>query len=103
MIGKRRARWALTKRKKRVKRRPVAMDCMIQTACAAVFAQEHPCASGPTFGKVVQEGHPTSGIACLRNVHNHAACAFPQDHRWKAIEKQLREVQGIKVQGAPQL
>ena len=79
------------------------MDCTIQTAYAAVFAQEHPCASGPTFGKVVQEGHPTSGIACLRNVHNHAACSFPQDHRWKAIEKQLREVQGIKVQGAPQL
>ena len=74
-----------------------------QTAYAAVFPQEHPCASGPTFGKVVQEGHPASGIACLRNVHNHAACAFPQDHRWKAVEKQLREVQGIKVPGAPQL
>jgi len=30
-------------------------------------------------------------------------CAFPQDHRWKTIEKQLREVQGIKVDEAPQL
>ena len=75
----------------------------IQAAYAAVFAPEHPCASGPTFGKVVQEGHPTSSLACLRNVHNHAACAFPQDRRWKTVEKQLREVQGIKVDEAPQL
>ena len=73
----------------------------IQTAYAAVFPQDHPCAGGPTFGKVAQEGHPASGIACLRNLHNHAACAFPQDHRWKSIEKQMREEQGVKVQGPP--
>ena len=72
----------------------------IQTSYAAMFPEEHPCAGGATFGKVVQEGHPASGIACLRNLHNHAACAFPQNHRWKAIEKHLREEQGIKVQGS---
>jgi len=71
----------------------------IQRTYGAVFPQEHPCAGGPTFGKVVQEGHPASGIACLRNLHNHAACAFSQDHRWKSVEQTLREVEGIKVQG----
>ena len=50
--------------------------------------------------EVGQEGHPASGIACLRNLHNHAACAFPQNHRWKAIEKHLREKLGFKVQGS---
>ena len=69
----------------------------IQTSYAAVFPEDHPCAGGATFGKVVQEGHPASGMACLRNLHNHAVCAFPQNHRWKAIEKHLREEQGVKV------
>ena len=72
----------------------------IQTSYAAVFPEDHPCAGGATFGKVAQEGHPASGIACLRNLHNHAACAFPQSHRWKAIEKHLREELGVKVQAS---
>ena len=67
----------------------------IQTAYAAVFPEDHPCASGPTFGKVVQEDNHAAIM------HNHAACAFPQDHRWKAVEKQLREEQGVKVQEPP--
>ena len=66
---------------------------------AALFPEGHPCAGGPTSGKVVQEGHAGSGLVCLRNLHHHAACAFPQDHRWKTVEKQLREVLGIKVAG----
>ena len=71
----------------------------IQSAYAALSPEGHPCAGGPTFGKVVQEGHAGSGLVCLRNLHHHAACAFPQDHRWKTVEKHLREVLGIKVAG----
>ena len=70
----------------------------IQTSYAAVFPEDHPCAGGATFGKVAQD--PASGIACPRNLHNHAACAFPQNHRWKAIEKHLREELSLKVQGS---
>ncbi len=37
----------------------------------------------------------------LRRLHNHAACAFAADHKWKAVERHLREVQGIKVHSSP--
>ena len=36
-------------------------------------------------------------IPCLRKVHKYAALAFPADHRWKMVEKHLREVPGSKV------
>ena len=71
----------------------------IQVTYAAVVPASHPCAGGATFGKAVQEGRPGSGFACLVRPHKHAACAFPQDHRWKSVEKHLREEQGIKALG----
>ena len=71
----------------------------IVTAYAAVFPQNHPCHSGPLFGKIAQEGHPTSTEFRLRRLHNHAACAFPADHKWRAVERHLREVQGVNVRG----
>jgi hypothetical protein len=64
---------------------------------AAVFPVGHPCHTGPAFGKVVQEGHPNSTVQALVHVHNHGAFAFPADHKWKAVERHLRVVQGIKV------
>ena len=69
----------------------------IQTTYAAVFKSDHPCHSGPSYGRVGQEGHPSSSLVCMRNLHNHAALAFPADHKWKAVEKHLRAKQGIKV------
>ena len=62
-----------------------------------VFPPGHLCHTGPEFGKVVQEGHPNSTVAALKNLHNHAACQFPEEHRWKSVEKYLREQHGIKV------
>ena len=69
----------------------------LKAAYAAVFPQGHACHTGPVFGKVVQEGHSNSAELRLRRLHHHAACAFPAEHRWKAIERNLREVQGVKV------
>jgi len=66
---------------------------------AAVFREGHACHTGPSFGKVAQEGHPNSSDPKEKNLHNHAACAFPADHRWRAVEKHLRETQGVKVRG----
>lgn len=63
-----------------------------------VFKPGHPCHTGPEFGKVAQEGgHPNSPVAVLKKTHNHAACQFRAEHKWKAVEKYLREVKGIKV------
>ena len=64
---------------------------------AAVFPAGHTCHVGPEFGKVAQEGHPSSTIDVLKNLHNHAVCQFPSEHKWKRVEKHLREVKGIKV------
>ena len=64
---------------------------------AAAFPLPHLCRPGPLFGKVVQEGHPKSTEGRLRRLHNHAAFAFPADHRWRAVEKHLREVHGVEV------
>ena len=68
-----------------------------------VFPVGHACHSGPDFGKVVQEGHPESTLAVCRNLHHHGAFQFPTEHKWKAVEKHLREVQGIKVHIAKHL
>ena len=62
-----------------------------------VFKPGHLCHVGPDFCKVVQEGHPNSTVDALKNLHNHAACQFPVAHKWKAVEKYLREAKGIKV------
>lgn len=72
----------------------------LKAAYAAVFQQGHACHTGPVFGKVVQEGHPNSAELSRQRLHNHGACAFAADHRWKAVEKNLREVQGVKVRGS---
>ena len=69
----------------------------LKAAYAAVFPDSHACHTGPVFGKVAQEGHPKSAELSQRRPHNHGACAFAADHRWKAVEKNLREVQGVKV------
>ena len=66
----------------------------------AVFSSPvpvHACHNGPAFGKVAQEGHPGSTEVKLQRLHNHAALAFPEEHRWKAVERHLREVHGVKV------
>ena len=73
----------------------------IAAAYGAVFAEGHPCHDGPLFGKVVQEGHASSTEPSLQRLHSHAACAFPAEHKWKAVERHLREVQGVKVHGGP--
>jgi len=69
----------------------------VKAAYSEVFPVGHLCHTGPLFGKVAQDGHQHSTQERLRNLHNHAACAFAVDHRWKAVEKQLREVHGVKV------
>jgi hypothetical protein len=48
-------------------------------------------------GHVVQEGHPNSTELRLKRLHLHGAFAFPEPHKWRALEKHLRERQGIKV------
>ena len=68
----------------------------IKAAYAAVFRPDFPCHTGPVFGKIAQ-GHTNSAELRLRRLHNHAACAFPAYHRWKAVERNLREAQGVKV------
>lgn len=69
----------------------------IGRAYGRVFPEGHACRTGPCYGKVAQEKHQASTDARMQRVHNHAICAFPADHRWKAIERDLREVEGIKV------
>ena len=64
---------------------------------AAVFPAEHACHGGPLFGKVGQEGHPASTDDRLKRLHNHGAFGFAAEHKWRAVEKNLREVQGIEV------
>ena len=64
---------------------------------AAVFGEEHACHNGPEYGLVAREQHRESPVERSRKVHNHAACAFPAFHRWKAVEKHMREHHGIKV------
>ncbi len=60
-------------------------------AYASVFPERHPCHAGPIYGKVVLERHANG------DAHLHAACAFPQRHRWKAVELHLREQQKVKA------
>jgi len=72
----------------------------VSRAYGAVFPSDHPCHHGPDFGAValepsMQEHGDASGEAA--RPHLHAALQFSRDHKWKAVEKQLREVQGIKV------
>ena len=62
-----------------------------------VFPAGHPCHVGPEFGKVAQEGHPSSTFEQLKKLHLHAICQFPSAHKWKRVEQHLREVKGIKV------
>ena len=71
----------------------------VHTSYAAAFPQDHPCHSGPLFGKVAQEGHPNSSELTLLRLHNHCACAFAEEHQWRAVERHLREVQGVRVGG----
>ena len=63
----------------------------------AVFPAEHACHGGPLFGKVGQEGHPASTDDRLKRLHDHGAFGFAAEHKWRAVEKNLREVQGIEV------
>ena len=63
----------------------------------AVFPEGNANKAGQLYGKVVQEGHSRSNVASMRRLHNHAACAFPTEHRWKTVERHLREVEGVKV------
>ena len=69
----------------------------VKAAYAAVFPAEHACHGGPLFGKVGQEGHPASTDDRLKRSHNHGAFGFAAEHKWRAVEKNLREVQGIEV------
>ena len=54
---------------------------------AVVFPAEHPCHVWPDFGKVAQEGHPSSTVDALKKLHLHAVCQFPSEHRWKRVEQ----------------
>ena len=49
------------------------------------------------YGLVVRELHATSPLVVLQQAHNHAACAYPSEHRWKAVEQYMREVLNIKA------
>ena len=69
----------------------------IVTAYKTAFPPNHPCHGGPLFGIIAQEGHPNSTEFRLRRLHNHGACAFPAEHKRRAVERHLREVQGVKV------
>ena len=71
----------------------------VKAAYAAVFPEGHACHAGPLFGKVAQEGHPRSTEDRLKRLHNHGAFAFAADHRWRAVERHLRETLGVKVLG----
>ena len=71
----------------------------VKATYAAVFPVGHPCHDGALFGKVAQEGHPRSAEERLRKLHNHGAFAFPAEHKWKSVERHLREVHGVKVGG----
>lgn len=63
----------------------------IVSAYGAVFPEDHACRNGPLYGKVVLEQHADG------DPHLHAACCFPDRHRWKAVEKHLRTVLKVKA------
>ena len=63
----------------------------LRAAYVAAFPADHPCHAGPLYGKVVQELHRGG------DPHLHAACAFPERHRRKAVDLHLREQQGVKA------
>ena len=70
---------------------------LLKAAYATAFPAPHPCHTGPLYGKVVREFHRDSGERRLRRAHMHAAVAFVAEHRWKAVERTLRENHGVKV------
>ena len=71
-------------------------------ALKSVYAEvypdaEHTLHSGPLYGMVARELHANSNLERSRNPHLHCATAFATDHRWKTIERLLRERHEIKV------
>ena len=73
------------------------LHAAIVRSYAAVFPASHACHIGPDYGVVAQEKHASSPNEASQGVHLHGAWAFPVEHRWKAVERQLRVVEGIKV------
>ena len=69
--------------------------CNVYTA---VFPAAHPCRNGPKHGKCVREIHRHSPQPDSQRPHLHLAAEFVADHKWKAVERCLREQQGVKVQ-----
>ena len=74
-----------------------ALYAALVATYAAVFGEGHACHNGPEYGLVAREQHRQSPVERSRKVHNHAGCAFSAFHRWKAVEKHMREHHGIKV------
>ena len=69
----------------------------IQAAYARAYPADHALHAGPAFGKVARELHRLSPVHRSRNPHLHAATAFLVEHKWKALERILREEHKIKV------
>ena len=69
----------------------------IQAAYARAYPAGHALHAGPAFGKVARELHRLSPVHRSRNPHLHAATAFLVEHKWKALERILREEHKIKV------
>ena len=70
----------------------------IQRTYAHLYRDEaHPLHNGPAYGCVARELHARSSQEDRRKAHLHSPCAFPVEHKWKAVERHLREVEKIKV------
>ena len=72
------------------------------TALKSVYAEaypdtEHTLHNGPIYGIVARELHANSNVESSRNPHLHCAAAFSSEHRWKTIERLLRQRHDIKV------
>ena len=70
---------------------------LICEAYRAVFPPENENHVGPNLGAVAKELHRNHEVHCMRHSHYHAACEFAVEHRWKQVERYLREHLHIKV------
>ena len=69
----------------------------VREAYAAVFPVPDVLHGGPTHAYVVREPHHNHPLVHLRDPHLHLAGEWPRSHRWKKVEKHLRERMNLQA------
>ena len=76
-------------------------EAIVRTYTYLYPGADHALHNGPEYGCVARELHCQSPLECRRKAHFHCASAFAVEHKWKAVERYLREKEKIKVKSAP--